>query len=269
MKQPIQLHPDNPHYFLWRDRPTVLITSGEHYGAVLNLDFDQLTYLDTLASYQFNLTRTFSGIYCEPPGAFNIRDNTLAPAPGQLICPWARSDEPGYAGGGNKFDLDRWDVGYIERLRGFLAAASERGIVVELVLFCPFYREEMWALSPMNGANNVNGVGAVRRNQVYTLEDEALTAVQEAMTRKLVEVVQEFDNLYFEDLQRALHAQGDGRVAGAHRRGHRPGRSGPAPSSPDRAKHCQRTTGRRAARPTGVDPEFPLCPAARGSGPQL
>jgi len=38
--QPIQLHPDNPHYFLWRGQPTVLITSGEHYGAVLNADFD-------------------------------------------------------------------------------------------------------------------------------------------------------------------------------------------------------------------------------------
>lgn len=27
---PISLHPDNPHYFLFRGKPTVLITSGEH-----------------------------------------------------------------------------------------------------------------------------------------------------------------------------------------------------------------------------------------------
>ena len=198
MTIPIQLHPDNPHYFLWRGKPTVLITSGEHYGAVLNRDFEYTTYLDTLATYGFNLTRTFSGVYCEHPGAFDIRDNTLAPAPGRLICPWARSDEPGYAGGGRKFDLDQWDAAYLECLRGFVAAASERGIVVELVLFCPFYRKKMWALSPMNARNNVNGVGALRRDQVYTLEDEALTAVQEAVTRKLVETVQDCDNVYFE-----------------------------------------------------------------------
>ena len=37
---PISLHPENPHYFLWRGRPTILITSAEHYGAVMNLDFD-------------------------------------------------------------------------------------------------------------------------------------------------------------------------------------------------------------------------------------
>jgi hypothetical protein len=144
------------------------------------------------------MTRTFSGAYCEHPRAFNIHNNTLAPAPGRLICPWARSDEPGYAGGGDKFDLTRWDPAYFERLHGFVSAASERDIVVELVLFCPFYEDEMWDLSPMNATNNVNGIGATRRGRVYTLQDEALTAVQEAMTRKLVEAVQEFDNVYLE-----------------------------------------------------------------------
>src|SRR5262245_11031978 len=34
--EPLALHPDNPHYFLFRGKPTILITSGEHYGAVLN-----------------------------------------------------------------------------------------------------------------------------------------------------------------------------------------------------------------------------------------
>ena len=36
---PICLHPDNPHYFLWRGKPTVLITSGEHYGAVMDFGY--------------------------------------------------------------------------------------------------------------------------------------------------------------------------------------------------------------------------------------
>src|SRR5262249_32917316 len=45
---PIRLHPDNPHYFEFRGQPTVLVTSGEHYGAVMNLDFDHATYLNRL-----------------------------------------------------------------------------------------------------------------------------------------------------------------------------------------------------------------------------
>ena len=51
----------------------------------------------------------------------------------------------------------------------------------------------------MNTANNVNGVGAVGRNDVYTLDKEpALLAVQEALTRKLVTELNGFDNLFFE-----------------------------------------------------------------------
>src|SRR5688572_19990525 len=80
-REPLRLHPDNPHYFLYRGKPTVLVTSGEHYGAVLNKDFAYVRYLETLEEDGLNLTRVFSGAYVEPPGAFNIVRNTLAPAP--------------------------------------------------------------------------------------------------------------------------------------------------------------------------------------------
>ena len=196
---PLALHPANPHYFQFRGRPTILITSGEHYGAVLNLDFDYAKYLDTLAADGLNLTRTFSGAYCEPVGAFNIAQNTLAPAPGRFLAPWRRSDQPGYAGGGNKFDLAQWDPAYFQRLRAFVDHAGRRGVVVELNLFCPFYEESMWRLSPMNAANNINGIGVVARTNVYVLGAEpALLAVQETLVRKLVGELREFDNLYYE-----------------------------------------------------------------------
>ncbi len=196
--KPIQLHPENGHYFLWRGKPTVLITSGEHYGVVLNRAFNYRRYLMTLTSHGFNLTRTFSGAYCEPAGAFKIANNTLAPAKGQLICPWARSNKRGYANGGNKFDLKKWDPAYFERLRSFVAEAGKRDVVVELVLFCPFYEDAMWKLSPMNAANNVNGIGKMKRTEVYTLQDRKLLAVQDAMVRKIVEELKGFDNVYYE-----------------------------------------------------------------------
>ena len=120
---PLALHPDNPHYFLWRDQPAVLIASGEHYGALMNLDFDYRRYFDTLAADGMMLTRVFSGAYVEPEGAFNIARNTLAPLPGRFISPWARSDQPGYANGGNRFDLERWDEAYFARLKALAAYA--------------------------------------------------------------------------------------------------------------------------------------------------
>jgi hypothetical protein len=195
---PLALHPDNPHYFLWRGKPAVLVSSGEHYGAVLNLDFDYVRYLDTLAADGLNHTRTFSGVYREIPASFGITDNPLAPKPNRYLCPWARSDTPGYADGGNKFDLTKWDPAYFERLRDFLAQAERRGIVVELNLFCPMYNEQLWQASPMNAANNVNGVGRCPRDELYTLQHDDLTAVQVAVTHKIVSELRDFDNLYYE-----------------------------------------------------------------------
>jgi hypothetical protein len=192
------LHPDNPHYFLWRGEPTLLITSGEHYGAILNLDFDYVRYFDALAADKLNHTRTFSGTYRETPDSFGITDNTLAPLPQRYICPWARGDQPGYFDGGNKFDLDRWDEDYFRRLRDLLEQAGQRGIVVELTLFCPLYNDALWAASPLHPANNVNGTPDCPREEVFALKHPKLLDVQLALTRKIVTELKGFDNLYYE-----------------------------------------------------------------------
>ncbi|MCF7668824.1 MAG: cellulase family glycosylhydrolase [Verrucomicrobia bacterium] len=196
---PLALHPENPHYFLYKGEPTVLVTSGEHYGAVLNLDFDYKTYFRTLHEDGLNNTRTFSGAYVEPQGAFNIARNTLAPGPHKFICPWARSGEPGYTGGGNKFDLTKWNQAYFERLRDFVATAAEYDVIVEMNLFCPFYGEEQWKLSPQNTINNINGISDIERTQAYTLDKNGnLLKFQEEMTQKIVTELNQFDNLYYE-----------------------------------------------------------------------
>jgi len=196
--EPIKLHPENPHYFLFRGKPTVLITSGEHYGAVMNLDFDYVAYFDELHSKGLNHTRTFSGVYREVPSSFGITDNTLAPLPNRYVCPWARSSTPGYFDAGNKFDLTGWDEAYFQRLKDFLAQAARRGIVVEMNLFCPMYDENVWKASPMNAANNINGVGKCSRTEVYTLNQKDLLGAHEAVTRKIVQELKDFDNLYYE-----------------------------------------------------------------------
>lgn len=198
-KPPISLHPDNPHYFQYQGKPSVLITSAEHYGAVINLDFDYATYLNTLAADNLNLTRIFTGPYVEPAGAFKIEKNTLAPLPGKFICPWARSETPGYANGGNKFDLKKWDEAYFTRLHDFMKEAGEKNVIVELTLFCPFYGDHQWQLSPMNAINNVNGGGPQDRTHVYTLDKSGeLLGIQETLVRKIVEELKEYPNLIYE-----------------------------------------------------------------------
>ncbi len=198
--KPLSLHPANPHYFLFRGKPTIIITSGEHYGAVMNLDFDYVKYLDALRRDGMNHTRTFTGAaYVEPQGAFNIERNSMAPAPGRYIAPWARSSTAGYANGGNKFDLNKWDESYFRRLKDFIAQAGRRGIIVEVNLFCPFYGDAQWKLSPFNANNNVNALGNVGPLDVYTLDKHGgLLEVQERFVRRVVAELKDFDNIFYE-----------------------------------------------------------------------
>ncbi len=195
---PLRLHPENPHYFEYDGRPTVLVASGEHYGALLNGDFDYAAYFAELELRGLNHTRVFAGTYREVPGSFNIGDNTLAPKPESFVAPWPRSDQPGAADGGAKFDLGRWNEAYFRRLKDLLRQAESRGVIVELTLFCPHYRDEMWDVSPMNAKNNINGVGAVPREDALTLASESLVAAQKAVARKIVTELHGVRNLYYE-----------------------------------------------------------------------
>jgi hypothetical protein len=192
------LHPANPHYFEYQGKPAVLVTSGEHYGALLNLDFDYAAYFAELQSKGLNHTRVFAGTYREVPGDFKIGNNTLAPRPDRFLAPWPRGNTPGANDGGAKFDLGRWNEDYFVRLKDLLADAERRGIIVELTIFCPYYRDSMWDVSPLNAANNVNGVGEVERVDALTLKSAPLAEAQKAVARKIVSELHGIENLYFE-----------------------------------------------------------------------
>src|SRR5689334_3353802 len=184
--EPIRAHPDNPHYYLFRGRPTVLVTSAEHYGAVMNRAFDYTAYLDALKSYGLNYTRIYPAGFVEPEGAFRL-ENTLAPKPGNLIQPWARSETPEYRSGGNRFDLDRWDPEYFRRLKDFIAQADARGIVVEVCFFNAQNRKS-WPMSPLHWRNNIQDEEHIDdHNEVQTLRHRALLRRQDAFVTRIVE----------------------------------------------------------------------------------
>jgi hypothetical protein len=66
-------------------------------------------------------------------------------------------------------------------------------------LFCPFYTDGQWRLSPLYGENNINNLGNIPKDDVYTLDKhQGLLAVQERMVRKIVEELQPFHNVIFE-----------------------------------------------------------------------
>ena len=187
----LRLFPENPRYLEYKGNPLILITSAEHYGAFLNLDFDYRVYLETLAKEGFNYTRIFMGSYIEPvENIFGIKRNTLAPKPGSFIAPWVEEE--------GKYNLSRFNPQYFQRLENFVLEAARQGIVVEITLFTSIYAEGAWELSPFNVRNNINGVGDIPFQRVNTLFNGDLLSFQEAYIRKLVRELNPHDNIFFE-----------------------------------------------------------------------
>jgi hypothetical protein len=127
----------SPRYFEVNGKTRALISSGEHYGALINLNFNYSVYFAALARDDFTMTIAFSGSYvepdsdCDPTGKFPA-DNPLSPANGSYIAPWLRTAVPGGNKGGNKFDLKQYDSRYFERLRAFVSEAKKNGVVVQV-----------------------------------------------------------------------------------------------------------------------------------------
>jgi len=194
---PIQLHPENPHYFIFKGKPLALITSAEHYGAVLNLDFDYKKYLEILAADGMNYTRIFTGTYYEIAGeSFGIQKNTLAPQKDRVITPWIKigTNKSGYA----RYDLSKWNEMYFERLKDFIEVAAANNIIVEVTLFSSIYRDEHWDMCPQNPVNNVNIPHSVTRFDAQTVKNGDLFSYQESFVRKMVNELNQYDNFFFE-----------------------------------------------------------------------
>jgi len=161
--QTFRIHPENHRCFLFQGKPFKILTSAEHYGAVLNADFNYDIYLEEMQSTGQNATRVFT-FYRETaesiPGPGDR--NTLAPTPEASILPWKRVPDKGKAADGlSKFDLNRWNPHYFERLKEYIEKCGRHGMVCEIVLFCNPYDKQKFDLFPCSPASNINGSAQV------------------------------------------------------------------------------------------------------------
>jgi hypothetical protein len=195
-------HPENPACFVYQGKPFKILTSAEHYGAVINADFDYEVYLQEMERTGQNATRVFT-FYRETPTTIEDvgTSNTLAPTPKASVMPWQRVSGHGKAGDGlDKFDLDKWNPQYFSRMKDYVRACAKRGVVCEIVLFCCPYSQELYDRFPCSKVSNINGVGADIKHifQFMTLEVPSIVDFQEKFVRKIVTELNSFDNVYYE-----------------------------------------------------------------------
>lgn len=206
--QPAGICPSNPHYFQFKGKPLVLITSDHHYGAVIDREFDFVVFLDYLAQSGMNLTRIYPGGMFEPKDKY-VAGNPLGPRPGRHILPWAMSNETGanpalYEPGqpSYKFDLDRWNPEYFARLKSFVELARKKGIIVEVAFFNGMYAD-CWPLMAMYHQNNIQNVGRYEAEDcgLFTTNDprnQDVLRYQKAYVAKIAAELNDYDNLIFD-----------------------------------------------------------------------
>ncbi len=199
---PLRTLETNPRYFTDGSGRVIYLT-GSHTWAnfatdmgkekPVPLDYDR--YLDFLVAHHHNFFRGW--IWDLPFSRQGPNGGPFHWAP----MPWLRTG-PGLATDGQpKFDLSRFNQAYFDRIRSRTIAAGERGIYVSIMLFQGYAwvkdRSERDGF-PYDGRNNINSVDAGPGYAAVTLEFPAVTAAQEAYVRKIIDTLNDLDNVLYE-----------------------------------------------------------------------
>jgi hypothetical protein len=207
---PLAVGPGNPRYFQNTATGRAVLLTGSHTWPNLvdmgtsdpppAFDFD--AYLGWMSGFNHNFIRlwTWELVRWDTNADGQNKRHTIAPLAYARTGPGAALD------GKPKFDLTKFNPEYFERLQRRVAAARQRGIYVSVMLF------EGWAVQlasgaweghPFNPSNNINGIdgdtnGDGKGVEIHELGNEAVTAIQEAYVRKVIDTVNGFDNVLYE-----------------------------------------------------------------------
>lgn len=198
---PLKVHPKNPRYFTDDGERAVYLTGAHTWSNLQDMgitdpppSFDFSAYLDFLQRHNHNFIRLWRW---EMP---KFRYDRNRPYSYCYPQPWKRTG-PGLANDGKpKFDLTKFDPEYFKRLRERVEMAGKKGIYVSIMLFeghCAQFASEGWEFHPFHPNNNINGIDGGRLDY-YTLKNPAVLALQEAYVRKVIDTVNDLDNVLYE-----------------------------------------------------------------------
>ena len=209
---PLRVSPKNPRYFT-DDSSRAIYLTGSHTW--LNLQdgvltdpppaFDYTTWLDFLVTQNHNFFRLW--VWEQAKWSVEEPDPYYhSPHPWQRTGPGtALDDKP-------KFDLYSFNQAYFDRLRQRVIEAGDKGFYVSIMLFngwspySPkgfFADQNPWTGHPFNKDNNINGIdgdpnGDNSGDETHELTVAEITAIQEAYAKKVIDTVNDLDNVLYE-----------------------------------------------------------------------
>jgi len=234
-KGPLRVHADNPRYFTDGTGKAVYLTGAHTWNNLVDMGpsdppepFDYDAYLDFLDGHGHNFIRLWAwdSVTWDTRANRESGKNFVANVAPQ---PWARTGSGMALDGKPKFDLNKFNEAYFQRLRDRTSSAGRRGIYVSVMLF------EGWGLMhanrgraapagwawqghPFHPDNNASGVNADpdgdgQNIQVHSLANPAVTAIQAAYIRKVVDTVNDLDNVLYEVINEGGEKEWDWWVA--------------------------------------------------------
>ncbi len=219
IRGPLRVCEENPRYFTDGTGKAVYLTGSHTWNNLIDSGttdpppaFDYTSHLDFLKERHHNLIRLWTSSV--------FRYQTRLWQGGAIHhfrpSPWLRAGPGKALDGKPRFDLTRFDESYFERLRSRTVEAGKLGFYVSVMLF------EGWAIDrthdqgtssweghALNGCNNINGIdgdpeGTGRGHATNTLKVPAVTRVQEAYVRKVIDTVNDLDNVLYEISNEAI-----------------------------------------------------------------
>lgn len=217
----LRVHPTNSRYFTDDSGNAIYLTGSHMWNNLIDmgkddppepLDFN--AYLDFLQKYGHNFIRLWawdSVIWNTQANGSELGKDFIHNVAPQ---PWARTGIDNALDGKPKFDLTKFNPAYFERLRERIISSGKRGIYVSVMLFegWGIYHANQrrqasegwaWKSHPFHPDNNINGIGADLeaegdRPKVHQLANPQATAIQEAYIKKVVDTVNDLDNVLYE-----------------------------------------------------------------------
>ncbi|MGJ5814652.1 DUF6298 domain-containing protein [Paludibaculum fermentans] len=217
VKGPLRVLKSNPRWFEDGTGKAVLLTGSHTWqnlqdngllirGAVEDppTRFDYDDYLARLKKYNHNFFRLWRWETTKWTDGYTGNEVKYS-----WPHPWVRSGPDSATDGKPRFDLERFDESYFQRMRTRVEKAGAQGMYVSVMLFDGWEIEftDAWLNHPFHKANNINGVEADTNGDDKGLEYNTLATgsaakrvleLQQAYVRKVVDTVNDLDNVLYE-----------------------------------------------------------------------
>jgi hypothetical protein len=214
---PLRPHPQNPCWLTDGDGKAIFL-AGSHTWATIQErgvegetpDFDYSGYLDFMQRQGHNFLRLWTWEHAAwmqfAPRETKVRYKPL---------PYPRTGPGRALDGGPRFDVQRFNQEYFDRLRARVVEAGNRGLYVSVMFFQGFSTEQKqtkvvdpkignaWEGHPFHPDNNINGIngdldGDGRGREVHSLDSPEIVRLHEAYARKVIDTLRGLNHVIWE-----------------------------------------------------------------------